>query len=252
MLLNSCVGLQPTMTVDELNDRKDGTYLAINIQYDQSYQKSCWFQIIPKTTAPPYNIDLSYERDLYILEIIPGSYSLGFDCYGRNYSAKESRNIQVLKDRINFVGKVFFSFKKISHKDSNYSVRIKKNEKMLELMKEQYRDRINESSKFAIIGDDAGLSHEEILNVLRANLDKIRECYEEILQIDPNVKGEIHLTFVIGKNGKVKSVTIKEASIKIERMQNCVMNEIEKSEFPMPRNGADVPVNYPFWFEPLE
>ena len=103
-------------------------------------------------------------------------------------------------------------------------------------------------------GDPAvsgGLTPEEIMAVIRRNLNQIRHCYEQLLQRSPRSSGRVRVAFVIGGNGRVKTVSASNSTIKDSIMKGCVTSKIKRWQFPKPRGATDVDVKYPFVFTPL-
>lgn len=96
-----------------------------------------------------------------------------------------------------------------------------------------------------------GLTSQEIMAVIRANLNQIRHCYETLLQRSPNAAGKMTVNFTIGINGRVTDVGVGASSISDSTMRGCVTGAVRRWPFPQPRGGQPVTVNYPFVFNPL-
>ena len=96
-----------------------------------------------------------------------------------------------------------------------------------------------------------GLTPQEIMAVIRANLNQIRHCYEKLLQRSPNQSGKIAVKFVVGASGRVSTVAVTNSDISDSMMRGCVTGRIQRWKFPAPRGGQPVTVNYPFLFTPL-
>ncbi len=96
-----------------------------------------------------------------------------------------------------------------------------------------------------------GLTSQEVMQVIRANLNQIRHCYEQLLQRSPNARGKIGVNFVIGLDGRVTSVNIVAATISDMRMGSCVTGKIQRWNFPKPRGGQAATAEYPFVFSPI-
>ena len=96
-----------------------------------------------------------------------------------------------------------------------------------------------------------GLTVQEILAVIKAHLNEIRHCYEQLLQRSPSASGKIAVNFVVGLSGSVTKVTVAEATLNDAVMRGCVTGRIQRWDFPKPRGGQPVDVNYPFVFNPL-
>ena len=98
---------------------------------------------------------------------------------------------------------------------------------------------------------DGGLTSQEVQAVIRANLNQIRHCYEQLLQRAPNSTGKIKANFTVGTNGRVTSTGIESSTISDAVMQGCVADKIRRWAFPKPRGNMPVTVTYPFVFNPV-
>jgi TonB family protein len=96
-----------------------------------------------------------------------------------------------------------------------------------------------------------GLTAQEIMAVIRAHLNEIRHCYEQLLQRSPSASGKISVNFTVALSGNVSSVSVAEATLNDSVMRGCVTGHIQRWDFPKPRGGQPVTVNYPFVFNPL-
>ncbi len=96
-----------------------------------------------------------------------------------------------------------------------------------------------------------GLTTQEVQAVIRANLNQIRHCYEQLLQRSPSANGKIKVAFTIGADGRVSSSNIQSDTIGDAVMAGCVTGKVARWKFPNPRGGQSVSVNYPFVFNPL-
>lgn len=96
-----------------------------------------------------------------------------------------------------------------------------------------------------------GLTAQEILEVVRANLNQIRHCYEQLLQRSPSAAGKVAVNWTISTSGSVSSARITSSSISDSQMKGCVTGRIQRWRFPKPRGGQAVEVSYPFTFNPI-
>ncbi len=96
-----------------------------------------------------------------------------------------------------------------------------------------------------------GLTPQEIMQVIRANLNQIRHCYEQLLQRSPNAAGSMTVNWIIGADGTVTSAQVAQSAISDSVMKGCVTGRITRWRFPKPRGTDSVTVNYPFVFNPL-
>jgi TonB family protein len=100
-------------------------------------------------------------------------------------------------------------------------------------------------------GVDGGLTQQEVSAVIRSHLNEIRHCYEQLLQRSPSSAGKVQVKFVVGQNGRVTSANVENSSISDAQMQGCIVGKIRTWEFPRPRGGQVVNVDYPFVFNPI-
>jgi hypothetical protein len=84
-----------------------------------------------------------------------------------------------------------------------------------------------------------------IRDVIRLHLPEIRVCYERMLATQPHLAGTVATQFFIGPDGKV--VTAQASGVDPE-LASCVADALRAIEFPRPRGGGGVQVNYPFRF----
>ncbi|MGE0173466.1 MAG: AgmX/PglI C-terminal domain-containing protein [Oligoflexales bacterium] len=96
-----------------------------------------------------------------------------------------------------------------------------------------------------------GLTSQEVSAVIRANLNQIRHCYEQLLQRSPSASGKIKVRFTIDPSGRVSSTGIESSTISDSVMTGCVTGKVVRWKFPEPRGGQAVTVTYPFVFNPL-
>ena len=86
-----------------------------------------------------------------------------------------------------------------------------------------------------------------IRRFVKQNLQKITYCYEKELLAVPNLQGTIQISFFITPSGKVASASGAGMNATVA---SCVAAVIKGIEFPKPKGGGGVQVNYPFTFRP--
>ncbi len=99
-----------------------------------------------------------------------------------------------------------------------------------------------------------GLSQKEVSAVIRKHLNEVRHCYETLLTEHPKAQGKLNAHFVVGKTGKVNVADVNDSTFDppdSATIGACIQSKIMTWEFPKPRGGEDVTVNYPFVFNPL-
>lgn len=92
------------------------------------------------------------------------------------------------------------------------------------------------------------LSKEQISTVVRAHIDDVRLCYNDVLAVDPTVSAKIVIDFTIGTDGAVTRSAVASSNGP-EQLGQCVSKKFAGWKFPAP-NGGTVEVSYPFAFEP--
>jgi hypothetical protein len=84
-----------------------------------------------------------------------------------------------------------------------------------------------------------------IRRYIKRNLAKITYCYEKQLLANPSLSGTVQTQFFITPNGTVGSATGSGVD---GTVSSCVAEVIKQIEFPKPKGGGSVTVNYPFIF----
>ncbi len=86
-----------------------------------------------------------------------------------------------------------------------------------------------------------------IRRYIKRNIQKIQYCYEKELLAKPGLAGTVTTQFFITPNGNVAS---SSGSGVDGNVASCVAGVIKDIEFPKPKGGGGVQVNYPFTFRP--
>lgn len=93
---------------------------------------------------------------------------------------------------------------------------------------------------------EGGLEKSQIDAVVRRNMGQILYCYEKSLQSKPGIKGRVHMAWVIGGNGRVKSSRVEDSSVNEAQVESCIAGKIRGWKFPSPKGNMNVSVTYPF------
>jgi hypothetical protein len=88
-----------------------------------------------------------------------------------------------------------------------------------------------------------------IRRYIKRNIQKIQYCYEKALLAKPKLAGTVQTQFFIKPDGTVANAT---ASGVDPDVSNCLASVIKMIEFPKPKGGGGVQVNYPFTFRPAD
>jgi hypothetical protein len=86
-----------------------------------------------------------------------------------------------------------------------------------------------------------------IRKVVKASLHKMEACYTKALANDASLAGTVQTQFFITPAGKVATATADGVD---PELSTCVAAVIKALEFPKPKGGGGVQVNYPFTFRP--
>ena len=95
----------------------------------------------------------------------------------------------------------------------------------------------------------ANRSSEEISRVINSHNDAVEFCYKREARINPNLKGDLIIEFIIGWNGRIVSSKIVNSSIKSKNIANCVKGRIRSWRFkPINKNEGNVTVRQKYIF----
>jgi hypothetical protein len=86
-----------------------------------------------------------------------------------------------------------------------------------------------------------------IRRYIKRNIQKITYCYEKQLLANAGLEGTVNTQFFISPNGTVTTANGTGVSGEVA---SCVASVIKAIEFPKPKGGGGVQVNYPFNFRP--
>lgn len=91
-----------------------------------------------------------------------------------------------------------------------------------------------------------GLDRDAIAAVIQRNIGQVRFCYEQALQGAPDLSGRVAVDFTIAGTGIVKTASIASTTLNAKAVEECIMMRLKSWKFPLPENGVDVKVTYPF------
>lgn len=93
---------------------------------------------------------------------------------------------------------------------------------------------------------EGGLDMSVISDVVRRNLGQIRFCYEQGLQSDASLAGRVGVNFVINGDGQVSTARVASSTLNSKSVEDCIVMRVKSWRFPIPSNGLQVKVTYPF------
>ena len=85
----------------------------------------------------------------------------------------------------------------------------------------------------------------DIRKEIKRHLAELRRCYLRGLETKPDLAGTVQVQFLIAATGRVANAA---ASGVDPGVATCVADVVKQGEFPQPRGGGVVQVNYPFTF----
>lgn len=93
---------------------------------------------------------------------------------------------------------------------------------------------------------------EVIADVVKANRQAMRDCYEKTLKELPGLRGTLTVHFVIDPKGVVTRAepNAERTTLKAGAVAACVVEAVKKLSFPPSSAGMETTVNYPFDFKP--
>jgi TonB family protein len=92
----------------------------------------------------------------------------------------------------------------------------------------------------------------EIQQVMAANRDKVRACYDKALAANPGIEGDLVVSFVIDPHGEVKQAEVdwSHSDLHVPELDTCAADAVRSIKFPASSRGLESKVNYPFNFHP--
>lgn len=89
------------------------------------------------------------------------------------------------------------------------------------------------------------LAQEQILEVVKANIGRIKTCMAEQAKRDASIKGKLIIGWEIQPNGKTKNVKIKSPQFKGTYIGTCISSVVMDFTFPK-FSGPPIPIEFPF------
>ena len=97
-------------------------------------------------------------------------------------------------------------------------------------------------------GSFGGLTHEQIMKVVRTRARAIQACYSRELQRNKGLGGKVIVNWKIDTAGKVSRTKVRSTTMKNGRVEDCVVRQVNSMKFPTPKGGGSATVNFPFIF----
>lgn len=93
------------------------------------------------------------------------------------------------------------------------------------------------------------LDKELIRRVIEQHKAQIRYCYEKELVRNPGLFGKLGMVWTIQGDGTVRDVSVKQTTMNDPNVERCIAGKIRTWQFPKPKGGGIIIVNYPFVFK---
>lgn len=93
---------------------------------------------------------------------------------------------------------------------------------------------------------EGGLDRDQIAAVINRHRGQIIYCYEQGLQGQPDLRGRVSVSFVIGGNGRLTTAKVSQSSLGSSLVENCMVAKMKTWQFPRPVGNVEVDVLYPF------
>lgn len=105
------------------------------------------------------------------------------------------------------------------------------------------RGSIKLAQETQVSGGAAGTSQREpevIDAIINQNKASVEYCYQSQLKLDPNLRGEIFLSFDILANGKVGAVKILNTTMNNSKVEQCIIKSVRRWVFPALTSGQGI------------
>ena len=94
----------------------------------------------------------------------------------------------------------------------------------------------------------AALGRPIIRRIVAAHINEVRGCYNQALARDPAAHGRVVVQFVIAPDGSVSTAVVADSTVDDAVMSVCVAKAVRTWKFPVPVDGGNTMVRYPFVF----
>jgi TonB family protein len=92
-------------------------------------------------------------------------------------------------------------------------------------------------------------SGDELSRVINSHNDAIEYCFKRESKLNPNLKGDVLVEFIVGFNGRVKSVRVTRSSLRNKKVESCISGRIRGWRFkPIDKKEGDVTVRQKYIF----
>lgn len=97
-------------------------------------------------------------------------------------------------------------------------------------------------------GSLGGLTAAQINKVVFSRKNAIKTCYQRELQRSQGLGGKIVIHWEINSAGAVTRANVSKTTMHNGRVEDCIVRQVLRMQFPKPKGGSKAVVNYPFVF----
>jgi hypothetical protein len=98
---------------------------------------------------------------------------------------------------------------------------------------------------------DGGLDRAIIQATIAKYLAQVRACYEQGLQKNSALAGQVSMGFEINGGGALNYAKVSKSSLGDSQVEQCISERMMTWKFPKPVGGVNVKVVYPFLLRPV-
>jgi len=92
------------------------------------------------------------------------------------------------------------------------------------------------------------LDKETVRRYIQTKMDQVKWCYQQELQKNPSLQGDVNMEWLILADGSVAQVRVSGGSLGSPAVEQCLKTRIVTWQFPAPKSGGIARVVYPFIF----
>ena len=95
----------------------------------------------------------------------------------------------------------------------------------------------------------ANRSGEELSRVINSHNDAVEYCFKRESKLNPNLKGDIVIEFIVDYTGRVKNVRVTSSSLLNKKVESCITGRVRGWRFkPIDKTEGDVVVRQKYLF----
>ncbi|GMV27621.1 MAG: hypothetical protein AMXMBFR58_36520 [Phycisphaerae bacterium] len=92
---------------------------------------------------------------------------------------------------------------------------------------------------------------DDIAAAVRRRASAIRACYEQRLQVNPKLSGQVSVRWAIGTDGRVADAALASSTVADAKIGDCVVRVVKRIVHAKPQTGT-CDVTWSFEFSPAK